>query len=238
MAAQTYTHIHTKHTALLHACKSCRRYNLEVHLFKPRNKTGLTSIHSWLRSQPPEYKKASFACDHDGREGMAACLCGLRHCITSSATWLQRACQMCHACTSGIVQQAPDMQPCIAQCDFLGVVRVLLTVVGFAVCSDHCVLLRTPHCHLEYCHKGALMTCTMARTWRGQQRCAAGKHSCLNTWVNLTPQVQMERPVIGPCSTLKLIVYGQHTADYFVMQRAMCTLQLDLCAAGHECSWL
>lgn len=51
-----------------HARRACR-YKLSVHLFKPKNKTLITSFQSWVTRNPAEFKAADHVCQSEGREG-------------------------------------------------------------------------------------------------------------------------------------------------------------------------
>jgi hypothetical protein len=40
-----------------------------VHLFKPRNKSGILAFQSWIQQSPAEFKNPGFVCESEGREG-------------------------------------------------------------------------------------------------------------------------------------------------------------------------
>jgi hypothetical protein len=63
-------------TLLRKHSQSCR-YTLDVHLFKPRNKTNFTGLQSWFRRDPPAFKDPKFVCESEGREG--SLLAGTMH---------------------------------------------------------------------------------------------------------------------------------------------------------------
>ena len=49
---------------------SAGRFELKVHLFKPKTRTGMTSLQSWILRRPAEFKQPDFVCQSEGREGL------------------------------------------------------------------------------------------------------------------------------------------------------------------------
>jgi hypothetical protein len=50
---------------------SAGRFELKVHLFKPKTRTGMTGLQSWILRRPAEFKQPDFVCQSEGREGVS-----------------------------------------------------------------------------------------------------------------------------------------------------------------------